>query len=121
MGEFPIRASDSSSVVAGASDLVVPPDQLTLDVTDTQALSAAGREIRESIIAATLPEEVSTAVREAYAAMCRDSGEASIDVAVRRCMASLFTDRAIVYRSQQGIPNQGVELSVGVQRLAEPN
>src|SRR6056297_1018334 len=28
----------------------------TLDVTDTQALSSAGREIRESIIAATLPE-----------------------------------------------------------------
>lgn len=32
-------------------------------------------------------------------------------------MASLFTDRAIVYRTQQRIGHRGVGLSVGVQRM----
>jgi pyruvate,water dikinase len=32
-------------------------------------------------------------------------------------MASLFTDRAIVYRSERGFPHRGVALSVGVQKM----
>src|SRR5690606_23392760 len=37
--------------------------------------------------------------------------------AVRKCMASLFTDRAIVYRTQNAIGHRGVGLSVGVQKM----
>jgi pyruvate, water dikinase len=37
--------------------------------------------------------------------------------AVRRCMASLFTDRAIVYRAERGIAHAKVALSVGVQKM----
>jgi len=36
---------------------------------------------------------------------------------VRDCMASLFTDRAIVYRAERGFDHRGVALSVGVQRM----
>jgi pyruvate,water dikinase len=44
-------------------------------------------------------------------------GEDELDTAVRSCMASLFTDRAIVYRREHGIPDHGVALSVGVQQM----
>lgn len=37
--------------------------------------------------------------------------------ACKRCMASLFTERAIVYRRQQGINDFDVALSIGVQKM----
>ena len=37
--------------------------------------------------------------------------------AVRRCFASLFTDRAIAYREEQGFDHMKVAVSVGVQRM----
>ncbi|MDX1390400.1 MAG: PEP/pyruvate-binding domain-containing protein, partial [Acidobacteriota bacterium] len=40
-----------------------------------------------------------------------------LDRAIRACMASLFTDRAIVYRREHGIADRGVGLSVGVQKM----
>ncbi len=43
-------------------------------------------------------------------------GERLLD-AVRDCMASLFTDRAIVYRSERGFGHRAVALSVGIQRM----
>lgn len=44
-------------------------------------------------------------------------GEEALDAAVRACMASLFTDRAIVYRVHNGFEHRAVALSVGVQRM----
>jgi pyruvate,water dikinase len=122
-----------------------------LDVTDTQALSTTARSIRDAIIRSPLPDDVANAAREAYAVMCQQHQDPSVDVAVRssataedlptasfagqqetylnirgekdlldairKCMASLFTDRAIVYRTQQKIGHRGVGLSVGVQRM----
>jgi pyruvate,water dikinase len=40
---------------------------------------------------------------------------------VRRCWASLFTDRAIAYRRQQGVDQRGVQLAVVVQRMVLPD
>src|SRR5690606_20409935 len=37
--------------------------------------------------------------------------------ACRRCYASLFTDRAIVYREKHGFEHARVALSVGVQQM----
>lgn len=37
--------------------------------------------------------------------------------ACKRCMASLFTERAIVYRREQGINDFDVALSIGVQKM----
>lgn len=44
-------------------------------------------------------------------------GEKNLLDAVRRCFASLFTDRAIVYRENHGFDHMKVALSVGVQRM----
>jgi pyruvate,water dikinase len=40
-----------------------------------------------------------------------------LDIAVRSCMASLFTDRAIVYRADNGFNHRDVALSVGIQKM----
>ena len=44
-------------------------------------------------------------------------GEDAVVEACRRCMASLFTDRAIVYRVNNGFDHFKVALSVGVMRM----
>ncbi|MCW5925127.1 MAG: phosphoenolpyruvate synthase [Saprospiraceae bacterium] len=45
------------------------------------------------------------------------SGEQELVDAVHRCFASLFTDRAIKYREDQGFGNIDVAISVGVQTM----
>ena len=44
-------------------------------------------------------------------------GEAAVLKAIRQCFASLFTDRAIAYRSHKGFDQIGNALSVGIQRM----
>jgi len=44
-------------------------------------------------------------------------GRAALRQAILSCMASLFTDRAIVYRAERGFAHRDVALSVGVQRM----
>ncbi len=45
------------------------------------------------------------------------SGEIQLLEAVRRCYASLFTDRAIKYRHDMGFANMDIAISVGVQQM----
>ncbi len=44
-------------------------------------------------------------------------GWEELERAIRRCMASLYTDRSIAYRAERGISEEGVGLSVCVQRM----
>ncbi|HEX5378582.1 MAG TPA: phosphoenolpyruvate synthase [Phenylobacterium sp.] len=46
-------------------------------------------------------------------------GEAGLLEACRRCFASIFTDRAIVYRAQNGFDHFKVSLSVAVMKMVE--
>lgn len=70
--------------------------------------------VRSSATAEDLP---AASFAGQHATYLNVSGEAALLEAVRACMASLFTDRAIVYRSEQGISHEGVGLSVGIQRM----
>jgi len=45
------------------------------------------------------------------------NGEKQLLEAVRRCYASLFTDRAIKYRHDMGFANMDIAISVGVQQM----
>lgn len=36
---------------------------------------------------------------------------------IRQCWASLYTSRAIIYRLKNGIPNEGLSMAVGVQKM----
>ncbi|HMV68337.1 MAG TPA: PEP/pyruvate-binding domain-containing protein, partial [Myxococcota bacterium] len=117
-----------------------------LDLRDVPDLQRRGLRLREAILAAELPPELAQEVAAAYDALgdqidvaVRSSataedladasfagqqetwlnvrGRAALLDHVRRCYASLFTDRAITYRTERGFAHDAVALSVGVQRM----
>lgn len=47
-------------------------------------------------------------------------GQESVFLHIRKCWASLYTDRAVIYRLQQGFPHQEVLLAVVVQKMVFP-
>jgi len=70
--------------------------------------------VRSSATAEDLPEASFAGQQETFLNIC---GEADLLDACRRCYASLFTNRAISYREEQGFDHMQVALSVGVQRM----
>ncbi len=70
--------------------------------------------VRSSATAEDLPHASFAGQQETYLNIC---GEQQLLDATKRCMASLFTDRAIVYRIKQGFDHFKVGLSVGVQKM----
>ena len=110
---------------------------------DAEQTAEAGPRLR----AAAVPESVASAVREAYRALgarpvavrssatAEDLPDASfagqqdtfLDVvgddavvdAVRRCWASLWTDRAVAYRAAHAVDLRGLRLAVVVQRMVD--
>ena len=116
-----------------------------------KTLSEVGRAIRNHILQFTWPEDIATAITEAYrqlgqryhleavdvavrsSATAEDlpdasfagqqetflnvSGENQLLEAIRKCFASLFTDRAISYRQEKGFDHLQVALSAGVQKM----
>jgi len=70
--------------------------------------------VRSSATAEDLPEASFAGQQESYLNV---RGHAGVLDAVRCCMASLFTDRAIVYRAERGYAHRSVALSVGIQKM----
>ena len=70
--------------------------------------------VRSSATAEDLPDVSFAGQHESYLNI---AGEAALLDAVRRCFASLFTDRAIHYRIDQGFDHFSVALSVAVMRM----
>ena len=107
-------------------------------------LRELARQAREMIVTAPIPADVDAAVRAAYAALGPEaavavrssataedlpfasfaglqdsflniSGADAVVESVRRCWASLWTERAVAYRSTNGISHREVGLAVVVQ------
>lgn len=70
--------------------------------------------VRSSATAEDLPEASFAGQQESYLNI---RGDTMLLDACRRCYASLFTDRAITYRQNNGFDHMKVALSVGVQRM----
>jgi pyruvate,water dikinase len=70
--------------------------------------------VRSSATAEDLPTASFAGQQETYLNV---RGTESLLDACRRCFASLFTDRAIHYRIDQGFDHFGVALSIGVQKM----
>ncbi len=70
--------------------------------------------VRSSATAEDLPEASFAGQQESFLNI---RGEKNLLDACRRCFASLFTDRAIVYRENHQFDHLKVALSVGVQRM----
>ncbi|WP_127127414.1 phosphoenolpyruvate synthase [Pseudoflavitalea rhizosphaerae] len=118
-----------------------------LDKTDFSNLSQTGEQARQLILSATLPRDLAEIIQHTYFNLCmpgetvavRSSATAedlpqasfagqhesylnihggdNILKAVKDCFASLYTNRAIKYREDQGFPHHKVALSVGIQKM----
>lgn len=136
-------------VVAGSAHLDEIHDALARTApTDVPALTALAGRARAALLAAPIPAGIAAAIAAGYAALGDDVpvavrssataedlplasfagqqdtylnivGEAAVLDAVRRCWASLWTDRAVVYRAANGIDDRTVQLAVVVQRMVD--
>lgn len=70
--------------------------------------------VRSSATAEDLPDASFAGQQETFLNI---KGEKDLLLAVRRCIASLFTDRAIAYREEKGFDHFQIALSVGVQKM----
>jgi pyruvate,water dikinase len=70
--------------------------------------------VRSSATAEDLPDASFAGQQETYLGV---HGEEALLRTVRRVMASLYTDRAIVYRATHGFSHDAVALSVGIQKM----
>ncbi len=134
---FIAACPDSTSPYA-LLDTVIPED--------VETVRTVGQRVRQLLLEVPIPREVAAAVLQAWRAAgasaayaVRSSataedlpdasfagqqdtylnvrGEADLLDAIRRCWVSLFTDRAILYRLQNGFPHRDVQLSVVVQKM----
>jgi len=71
--------------------------------------------VRSSATAEDLPDASFAGQQETYLNI---RGEKQLLIAVKKCIASLFTNRAISYRVDKGFDHFKVALSVGVQKMA---
>ena len=70
--------------------------------------------VRSSATAKDLPEASFAGQQESFLGI---RGEQALMTSVKRCFASLFTDREIAYREDHGFGQLDIALSVGVQRM----
>jgi rifampicin phosphotransferase len=118
------------------------------DATDSDAVAAAAEEARRRVLAIDAPHELGSEIADHYRALGDDEpvavrssataedlayasfagqqdtylnviGSAALLDAVRRCWASLWTDRAVSYRNANAIDHRSVTLAVVVQHMIE--
>jgi phosphohistidine swiveling domain-containing protein len=116
--------------------------------TDPAGVAAAAEEARQRVLALEPPAELRTVISDHYTALGNEEavavrssataedlahasfagqqdtylnvvGSAALLAAVRRCWASLWTDRAVSYRNANGIDHRSVALAVVVQRMVD--
>src|SRR5215469_17651909 len=116
--------------------------------TETDELVRLAGCAREAFLASPMPHDIASAVIAAYRRLGRETpvavrssataedlpnasfagqqdtylnivGERAVLDAVQRCWASLWTDRAVVYRSTNGIDHRAVRLAVVVQQMVD--
>ena len=116
--------------------------------TDPGGVTEAAEEARRRVVALAMLADLRTAISDHYNALGDDepvavrssataedlayasfagqqdtylnvAGSAALLDAVRRCWASLWTDRAVSYRNANGIDHRSVALAVVVQRMID--
>ncbi|MFJ5774335.1 rifamycin-inactivating phosphotransferase [Streptomyces sp. NPDC093094] len=95
------------------------PDDLAAAITRALARSGdrASYAVRSSATAEDLPTASFAGQQDTYLNVV---GPAAVLQHVRRCWASLFTERAVTYRRRNGIDHRTVHMAVVVQRMVFP-
>ena len=95
------------------------PDDLATAIT--RALGQFGEEtayaVRSSATAEDLPTASFAGQQDTYLNVV---GPAAVLLQVSRCWASLFTERAVIYRQRNGIDHRTVQMAVVVQQMVFP-
>jgi phosphohistidine swiveling domain-containing protein len=144
-GGFCVTTDAYRGVVADRLDDLM---EKLADAMDSDAVVAAAAEARRRVVAIEPPDELRTSITRYYQALGDDEpvavrssataedlayasfagqqdtylnvvGVAPLLDAVRRCWASLWTDRAVSYRNANGIDHRSVALAVVVQRMID--
>lgn len=84
--------------------------------TAYEALGGGRMAVRSSATAEDLPEASFAGQQETFLNVC---GAEAVVEAVRGCWQSLFTERAVAYRRDRGIPDSAVAMGVVVQRMVD--
>ena len=96
------------------ADIAVELRQAYRDLSRMYSMDEADVAVRSSATAEDLPDASFAGQQETILNVV---GEEELLVACRQCFASLFTDRAIVYRASQGFDHLETALSIGVQKM----
>ncbi|MCP2254889.1 pyruvate, water dikinase [Prauserella aidingensis] len=144
---FCVTTSVFRRVLATAPSLDEKLDRISrLNPADREAIRSLSEEIRNVIEAVTVPGDVAEAITArvdddtAYAVRSSATAEdlptasfagqqdtylnvgaADVLTHVRRCWASLFTERAVTYRLRNGVDHHGIGMGVVVQRMVAPD
>jgi pyruvate,water dikinase len=113
-----VDGSAGSAIRADFAEVAVPDD---VGAAIVEAYAARGRgpvAVRSSATAEDLPGAAFAGQHDTYLNIV---GEDEVLDAVRRCWASLWTDRAIAYRRRRGIGSEEVRMAVVVQAMVEPD
>ncbi|HWR06024.1 phosphoenolpyruvate synthase [Sporomusa sp.] len=149
-GGFCVSTKAYSDFINTSQEIAVLVKRLALSSLESlEDLKITGQSIRAHLETLTIPEQIQQAIicawqevgsQHAYAvrssATAEDlpgasfagqqdtflnvKGEQEILDCIRKCWASLFTDRAIVYRQKNGFEHDKVLLSVVVQQMVFP-
>jgi rifampicin phosphotransferase len=126
-------------------------DQLSrLNPDDREAIRTLSAEIRQTIEGIAIPDDLAAAITRALAQLGEEAayavrssataedlptasfagqqdtylnvvGPAAILKHVSRCWASLFTERAVIYRLRSGVDHRAVRMAVVVQQMVFPD
>jgi phosphohistidine swiveling domain-containing protein len=115
-----LKISERAAAGQGAAirtdvEATTMPTNIRIAVADAYARLGAGPvAVRSSATAEDLPGAAFAGQQDSYLNVV---GEAAVIDAVRRCWASLWTDRAIAYRNRIKIDPDDVAIAVVVQRM----
>ena len=109
-----LAAGDGASIRADIEAISMPSD-LRAEIADAYAALGAGPvAVRSSATAEDLPGAAFAGQQDTYLNV---TGEPELINAVQRCWGSLWTERAISYRTRLGIDSAEVRIAVVVQRM----
>lgn len=123
MEDLTTAAREDISKVSAKIRAVIAAIPIPKDITAavTAQLSMFGEKqafaVRSSATAEDLPNASFAGQQDTYLNVI---GEAAILQHISQCWASLFTDRAVIYRNQNGFDHRKVQLSVVIQQMVFP-
>ncbi|GAA4947545.1 rifamycin-inactivating phosphotransferase [Actinoplanes utahensis] len=104
-----------SAEIRRAIEAVPVPAEVAAQITGALRDTGGAYAVRSSATAEDLPSASFAGQQDSYLNV---TGPAEILRHVSRCWASLFTERAVIYRRRHGIDHRTVQMAVVVQRMA---